>query len=159
MRSMRPILLLEDDNADILIIRRALKELEVKNELIIANDGEEAMVYLNNGNNKRPCLILLDLNMPRMSGIEFLKVVKNDDQFRDIPIVALTTSKNNYDVTECFKHGIAGYIVKPVDYKKFVKAMRIMDLYWMLSEMPNESELDFISEYNALDDINGRYLL
>jgi CheY-like chemotaxis protein len=155
MRSSRPILLAEDDGADILIIKRALKELDIKNELVVTSNGEEALEYIRNNNNKRPCIILLDLNMPKMNGLEFLKVIKNDEKFKDIPVITLTTSKNNFDVTECFKYGIAGYIVKPIDYKKFVKAVRIMDLYWMVSEMPNEQRDSFSAERINFNELDG----
>ena len=159
MRSSKPILLVEDDSADVLIITRALKEIEIKNKLVTTNNGEEALEYLQKNEGKRPCIILLDLNMPKMSGIEFLKIIKNDDKFRDIPVIALTTSQNNFDIAECFWHGIAGYVIKPIDYRKFVKALRIMDLYWMLSEMPNEPRKDLISEriYNSI--LDGNLLL
>jgi CheY-like chemotaxis protein len=159
MRSTRAILLVEDDNADVLIIKRALKELEINNELVTTNNGEEALEYLQSDKNKKPCIILLDLNMPKMNGIEFLKIVKNDDNFKDIPIVALTTSQNSSDITQCFKHGIAGYVVKPIDYKKFVKALRIMDLYWMLSEMPNEPIGDWAAERINIADLDGKFVL
>jgi len=159
MRSSKPILLVEDDSADVLIITRALKEIEIKNKLVTTNNGEEALEYLQKNEGKRPCIILLDLNMPKMSGIEFLKIIKNDDKFRDIPVIALTTSQNNFDIAECFWHGIAGYVIKPIDYRKFVKALRIMDLYCMLSEMPNEPRKDLISEriYNSI--LDGNLLL
>ena len=146
MRSSKPILLVEDDGADVLIITRVLKELEIKNKLVTTSNGEEAFEYLQKNENKKPCIILLDLNMPKMSGIEFLKIIKNDDKFRDIPVIALTTSQSHFDIAECFWHGIAGYIIKPIDYKKFVKAVRIMDLYWMLSEMPDEPRNDSMLE-------------
>jgi len=159
MRSSKPILLVEDDSADVLIITRALKEIEIKNKLVTTNNGEEALEYLQKNEGKRPCIILLDLNMPKMSGIEFLKIIKNDDKFRDIPVIALTTSQNNFDIAECFWHGIAGYVIKPIDYRKFVKALRIMDLYWMLSEMPNDPRKHLISEriYNSI--LDGNLLL
>ena len=157
MRSMKPILLVEDDNADLLIIKRALKELDIKNELITTNNGEEALEFLRAETSKKPCIILLDLNMPKMNGIEFLKIIKNDENLKEIPVIALTTSQNSDDISECFKLGIAGYIVKPVDYRKFVKAVRIMDLYWMICQMPNEMKDDDvfeqikISEFDKLD--------
>jgi len=133
--------------------------MEIKNKLVTTHNGEEALEYLQKNEGKRPCIILLDLNMPKMSGIEFLKIIKNDDKFRDIPVIALTTSQNNFDIAECFWHGIAGYVIKPIDYRKFVKALRIMDLYWMLSEMPNEPRKDLISEriYDSI--LDGNLLL
>jgi CheY-like chemotaxis protein len=136
MRNLRPILLVEDDSVDAMTVKRAFSELKVKNELIRAINGEAALNFLKENLDKKPCVILLDLNMPKMNGIEFLKVMKADDELRPIPVVVLTTSKDDRDKMESFKACVAGYIVKPVDYKKFVEAMRILNLYWTLSEIP-----------------------
>jgi len=130
-------LLVEDDRVDAMTVRRALKDLEVTNELVHRVNGEESLQYLRNEGNKKPCVILLDLNMPKMNGVEFLKVAKADEALKKIPVVVLTTSKQEQDVLESFNLGVAGYIVKPVDYKKFVEAIRTIQLYWTLSELPN----------------------
>lgn len=151
MRSSKPILLIEDDSADVLIIKKALNELHIQNELIQKDNGKEGLEYLKNSHNSLPCIIFLDLNMPRMNGIEFLKIIKNEDNLKQIPVVAITTSQNNEDIAACFKNGIAGYIVKPVDYKKFVKAVRIVDLYWMLSQMPSEPGANINIDITNLD--------
>jgi CheY-like chemotaxis protein len=139
MRTLRPILLVEDDSVDAMTVKRAFGELKVTNELVRAVNGEMALSYLKTHLDKKPCVILLDLNMPKMNGIEFLKVAKADDELRQIPVVVLTTSKDDRDKMESFKACVAGYIVKPVDYKKFVEAMRILNLYWTLSEMPGNT--------------------
>jgi CheY-like chemotaxis protein len=136
MRNQRPILLAEDDSVDAMTVKRAFSELKVTNELIRVTNGEEALEYLKTHPDKKPCVILLDLNMPRMNGIEFLKVAKADNEFRQIPVVVLTTSKDDRDKVESFKLSVAGYIVKPVDYKKFVEAIKVLNLYWTLSELP-----------------------
>ena len=136
MRNLRPILLVEDDSVDAMTVKRAFSELKVTNELVRAINGEAALNYLREHLDKKPCVILLDLNMPKMNGIEFLKVMKADDELRPIPVVVLTTSKDDRDKMESFKACVAGYIVKPVDYRKFVEAMKILNLYWTLSEMP-----------------------
>ncbi len=136
MRSLKPILLLEDDTVDAMTVKRALNDLNVSNALVRVTNGEQALEYLQNSDNAEPCVILLDLNMPKMNGIEFLKIVKADDRLKCIPVVVLTTSKADQDRFECFDSSAAGYIVKPVDYKGFVEAMRILDLYWTLSELP-----------------------
>ena len=136
MRNLRSILLVEDDSVDAMTVKRAFSELKVTNELIRVINGEEALKYLKEHLDKKPCVILLDLNMPKMNGIEFLKVMKADDELRPIPVVVLTTSKDDRDKMESFKACVAGYIVKPVDYRKFVEAMKILNLYWTLSEMP-----------------------
>jgi len=136
------ILLVEDDSIDAMTVRRAFKDLKLVNKLAHRTNGEEALDYLRDPENAEPCVVLLDLNMPRMNGIEFLKVVKVDEQLKRIPVIVLTTSNEERDVVESFRLCVAGYIVKPVDYKKFVEAIRTIDLYWTLSELPeNELEL------------------
>jgi len=137
MRSSKPILLVEDDRLDAMIVRRALSDLKVTNELVHTANGEEAVEYLRNEENKRPCLILLDLNMPKTNGVEFLRIIKADKVLKRIPIVVLTASTEEQDVIETFKLSVAGYIIKPVDYIKFVEAMRTVALYWTLSELPD----------------------
>ncbi len=137
MRSSKPILLVEDDQVDAMTVKRALKELNVKNQLVHKLNGEEALKYSRNKDNEKPCIIILDLNMPRMNGIEFLKIIKADDKLKQTPVVVLTTSKDAHDVISTFQLSIAGYIIKSVDYKKFVEAIRTVNLYWTLSELPN----------------------
>jgi CheY-like chemotaxis protein len=136
MRNFKPVLLVEDDSVDAMTVKRAFKDLKVTNTLIHRINGEEALEYLKNEINLKPCVILLDLNMPKMNGTEFLKVAKNDQNLRKIPVVVLTTSKEERDIVESFNLSVAGYIVKPVDYKNFVEAIRTIDLYWTLSELP-----------------------
>jgi CheY-like chemotaxis protein len=84
----------------------------------------------------KPCIILLDLNMPIMNGIEFLQAAKNDEQLKHIPAVMLTTSAEQQDKLNSFNLGIAGYMSKPVDYRQFVEVIRSIDAYWTISEMP-----------------------
>jgi len=137
MRNLKPILLVEDDSVDAMTVKRALKDLKVENPLAHSLNGEEALEYLRSDSNKSPCVILLDLNMPKMNGIDFLKIVKGDETLKKIPVVVLTTSKDKQDVTESFEHSVAGYMVKPVDYKKFVETIGTVDMYWTLSELVN----------------------
>jgi CheY-like chemotaxis protein len=132
----KPILLVEDDMIDAMTVRRALKELNVINPVHSVENGEEALEYLNDNSKETPGIILLDLNMPRMNGIEFLKIAKNDDSLRHIPVVVLTTSLEEMDRVDTFNLGIAGYMVKPVDYKQFVDVIKAIKLYWSLSELP-----------------------
>jgi CheY-like chemotaxis protein len=134
MRTLKPVLLVEDDSVDAMTVKRALKDLDVKNPLIHVTNGEHALVYLNNAANTEPCVILLDLNMPKMNGIEFLKVAKADERLKCIPVVVLTTSRADQDKFDCFDSSVAGYIVKPTGYKRFLEAIKILDLYWTLSE-------------------------
>jgi CheY-like chemotaxis protein len=132
----KPILLVEDDSVDAMTVRRALKELHVTNPLALAENGEEALAYLHGPNNDRPCIIMLDLNMPVMNGLEFLRVVKVDSELKRYPVVVLTTSDEDEDKVDSFNLGVAGYIRKPVEYLKFVEIMRSIDIYWTISEVP-----------------------
>jgi CheY-like chemotaxis protein len=137
MRSYKPILLVDDDDVDAIITQRALNELKVTNELIRKVDGEDALTYLKDEQNQRPCVILLDLNMPRINGFEFLKIAKADENLKKIPVIVLTTSDVDQNIVDSFNLGVAGYIVKPVDYKQFVEAMRTVNMYWTLSLLPD----------------------
>ena len=136
MRNSKPILLVEDDEVDTMTVQRAFKDLKVTNELVHRINGEEALKYLRAEDSQMPCVVLLDLNMPKMNGVEFLKIAKNDKKLKKVPVVVLTTSKEEHDIVESFELSVAGYIVKPVDYKRFVEAIRAIDLYWTLSELP-----------------------
>ena len=137
MRSSKPILLVEDDQVDAMTVKRALKDINVTNRLDIVNDGEAALTFLKNPENEKPGIILLDLNMPKMNGIEFLKIAKKDESLKKIPVVVLTTSKEDQDKVDSFNLGVAGYMIKPVDYRKFVEVMKTIDMYWTLSELPD----------------------
>jgi len=132
----KPILLIEDDQIDAMTVRRAFKELHVANPLAHVENGEAALAYLHGPAQDRPCLILLDLNMPIMGGIEFLRAAKADAGLKRIPVVVLTTSEEQRDKLESFDLGVAGYMRKPVDYKQFVETMRTIDAYWTVSELP-----------------------
>lgn len=132
----KPILLVEDDQVDTMTVTRALKEIHVTNPLVHLENGEDAVNYLRDPQKEKPCIILLDLNMPIMNGIEFLQVVKNDGKLRCIPVVVLTTSEEQQDKVNSFNLGVAGYMAKPVDYRQFVEVMRSIDAYWTISEMP-----------------------
>ncbi|MBV6323332.1 response regulator [Duganella violaceipulchra] len=132
----KPILLVEDDHVDIMTIKRALKEIHVGNAVVSMEHGEAGLEYLRDPTQERPCIILLDLNMPIMNGIEFLQQIKHDASLRRIPVVVLTTSEEQQDKVRSFDLGVAGYMAKPVDYRRFVEMMRSIDLYWTISEMP-----------------------
>lgn len=132
----KPILLVEDDYVDAMTVRRAIKELRVTNPLEHVENGEEALAYLRDSHCEHPCLILLDLNMPIMNGIEFLHVAKTLPELKSIPVVVLTTSDEQQDKVESFQLGVAGYMRKPVEYQQFVEIMRTIDAYWTISESP-----------------------
>jgi CheY-like chemotaxis protein len=133
----KPILLVEDDRVDAMTTERAFKELNIQNRLLHTVNGERALQYLKSRGNEKPAIILLDLNMPRMSGIEFLEAVKADEALRKIPVVVLTTSGEQQDIEKSFRQSAAGYIVKPADYKKFLDAVDTIIRYWRLSELTN----------------------
>ena len=132
----KPILLIEDDQVDAMIVERALKEIRVSNPLDMACNGEEALDYLRDPEKENPCIMLLDLNMPKMNGVEFLREVKSDDSLKKIPILVLTTSREVGDRKDTFSNGVAGYMIKPVEYKDFVEVIKTIDKYWTLSELP-----------------------
>jgi len=136
MRPNTPILLVEDDEVDQITVQRALRDVHVTNRLLIAGNGEEALRILRDPAHERPGIILLDLNMPRMNGVEFLRVIKCDAELKRIPVVVLTTSREEQDRIESFSLSVAGYMIKPVDYRQFVEVVRTIDLYWTLSELP-----------------------
>lgn len=136
MKAQRPIMLVEDDEVDVLTVKRSLRDLRVDNELLVAGNGEEALALLREAERPRPALVLLDLNMPRMNGFEFLRVAREQSLLEGIPVVVLTTSRQDQDIFEGFKLNVAGYMVKPVDYRKFVEIMQAIDQYWTLSELP-----------------------
>ncbi len=134
MITNKPIMLIEDDLIDQMTVKRAFKELKVVNELQIANNGEEALDILNDKSTVKPGIILLDLNMPKMNGIEFLQEIKEYKEFKTIPVIVLTTSKHEQDKVETFNLGVSGYMVKPVDYEQFLEIMKSIRKYWSLSE-------------------------
>ncbi|MEN8199673.1 MAG: response regulator [Thermodesulfobacteriota bacterium] len=138
MKKKRTILLVEDDKVDVMTVKRALRDLKLTNGLAVAGNGEEALAYLKNPENDPPCIILLDLNMPKMNGLEFLNVAKQDGGLKGIPVIVLTTSHEEQDKVSSFNLGVAGYMLKPVDYQQFIEVVRTIDMYWTLSELPCE---------------------
>jgi CheY-like chemotaxis protein len=140
MNSALSILLIEDDVVDVMAVKRAFRDLSIINPLIISSNGEEGLSRLRAEELPLPGLILLDLNMPRMNGIDFLRTIKQDSRLRRLPVVVLTTSKEDKDRLESFDLSVAGYMIKPVDYAKFVDVIRTIQLYWTLSELPPAME-------------------
>ena len=134
MMNNKPILLVEDDIVDAMTVERALKENNIKNELIVRRNGEEGLNYLLDDSNKKPCLVLLDINMPIMNGLEFLEERLNYKRLQRIPVVVLTTSTDDSDKFGSFELNISGYIIKPVDYKQFIKVVNVINLYFTLNE-------------------------
>ena len=135
------VLLVDDDEVDVMTVRRAFKKNNITHPLYVASNGLEALELLSNNTwpkwlpeGRR--LILLDLNMPKMNGIEFLRELRADPALRAIPVIVLTTSNEDKDKVEAYNLNVAGYIIKPVTFSKFVQAMATLNKYWTLSELP-----------------------
>ena len=131
------ILLVEDDDVDVLTVRRAFQKAHILNPLYVASDGVEALEKLRSGeipNERR--LVLLDLNMPRMNGLEFLRELRKDPDLCHTPVVVLTTSAMDRDKFEAYGMNIAGYLVKPVTFDRFCDLMVTLNKYWALVELP-----------------------
>ena len=130
------ILLVEDNLNDAELTIRALKKHNLANNLLHVEDGQQALDFLFDEKNVKPKLILLDLKMPKVDGIEVLRKLKSDGQRCVIPVVVLTSSKEERDIVESYKLGVNAYIVKPVDFDQFVKAVTQLGLFWMILNQP-----------------------
>ena len=132
------VLLIEDNPEDAELTIRVLKKNNLANNLVHLHDGEEALEFLfAEGNYNIPKLILLDLKMPKVDGIEVLKKIKNDDQRKIIPVVILTSSKEERDIIESYNLGVNAYVVKPVEFEKFVEVIAQLGLFWLLLNQPS----------------------
>ena len=137
------ILMVEDDPIDVEGVKRAFAQHNVVNPLNVVGDGVEALEYLRNegaytdpATTPRPSLIMMDVKMPRMGGVECLRELKQDPLLRHIPVVMFTSSRDEADIAASYESGAASYIVKPVTFEKLVSAIATFDLYWTLSELP-----------------------
>ncbi|HEY9666755.1 MAG TPA: response regulator [Coleofasciculaceae cyanobacterium] len=135
------LLLIDDDDVDVMTVKRAFKKNNITNPLYVVSNGIEALALLRSDNLSqvlpgRRKLILLDLNMPKMGGIEFLRELRADPALRALPVIVLTTSNEDKDKVEAYNLNVAGYIIKPVTFTKFVEAVATFNRYWMLNEMP-----------------------
>jgi len=139
MRNLGPILLVEDNDMDLELAMEALESLNLVNDISIARDGEEALdfLYCRKAFSERqpevPVVILLDIKMPKITGIEVLKVIKEDSQLKKIPVVMLTSSKEEKDVELCYELGVNAFVVKPVDFDQFNQAIKEIGLFWGVS--------------------------
>ncbi|MCM8812664.1 MAG: response regulator [Candidatus Omnitrophica bacterium] len=141
------ILLVEDNLDDIQITKRALKQANIINNLFVVRDGQEALDFLHHQGQytdpaavRRPGLILMDINMPKVSGIEVLKKIKENPALRTIPIIMLTVSKREEDIVCSYATGCNSFIQKPVDFDKFVEVVRQIGLYWGVINIPCPDE-------------------
>lgn len=135
------ILLVEDNEGDILLTLEAFKELKVKNTVAVVKDGVEAIDFLKRqgayAGSRSPHLILLDINMPRLSGIEVLDFIKRDEKLRKIPVVMLTTSSSESDITECYEKSANCFITKPLDFGKFLNVVHSIESFWFtVAQLP-----------------------
>ncbi|HKE19660.1 MAG TPA: response regulator [Kofleriaceae bacterium] len=131
------ILLVEDDDVDVMNVRRAFQRNNITNPIHVASNGLEALQLLRGGQvpaDRR--LILLDLNMPKMNGIEFLRELRADPQLAHVPVVVLTTSNDERDKVDAYNLNVAGYLLKPVTFRNFVDLMAALNKYWTLVELP-----------------------
>lgn len=138
---MTNLLLVDDDEVDVMTVRRAFKKNNITNPFFVATNGLEALAMLRGEGDSPPIpsqrrLILLDLNMPRMGGIEFLRELRADPELKKIPVIVLTTSNEDKDKVEAYQLNVAGYIVKPVTFTNFVEAVATLNKYWTLNEIP-----------------------
>jgi CheY-like chemotaxis protein len=131
------ILLVEDDEVDVMNVRRAFKKNNIANPLFLAENGLDALEQLRNGAIPRDRrIILLDLNMPKMNGIEFLRELRRDPDLNLTPVIVLTTSNDERDRIEAYNLNVAGYILKPVTFGNFCEVMAALNKYWALVELP-----------------------
>ncbi|WP_396143836.1 response regulator [Flavobacterium sp.] len=128
------ILLIEDDTIEVMKFNRVVKTLNLNHKIIEANNGEEALEILRI-KEIIPDIILLDLNMPKLNGLEFLRILKNDESLKFIPSIVLTTSSNHKDLLECYKIGIAGYLLKPLKYDDYMERIKKLLDYWSINEL------------------------
>lgn len=130
------VLLIEDDEIERMKLARVIEKNNFGHTLIEAKNGEEALNILSDFPNL-PDIIFLDLNMPKMNGIEFLKILKSDDRLKYLPVVILSTSSNHKDLKECYEIGIAGYITKPLKYEEYTHKIIALLNYWSINEFIN----------------------
>lgn len=146
MKPLKRILLVEDDPNDIELTLNALEEYNLSNEIVVARDGVEALDYLYRRGNfaKRPAghpvVIMLDLKLPKLDGVQVLRQIKTDQTLRLVPVVVLTSSKESQDLAECYKLGANAYVVKPVRFSEFIEAVKHIGIFWaMINEPPPDS--------------------
>lgn len=144
---LRRILMVEDDVNDVELALTALAEYNLANEVVVVHDGEEALDFLHcRGDYKmrlpgNPAVVLLDLKLPKIDGIELLRQVKSDENLKEIPVVVLTSSREDTDLAECYKLGANAYVVKPVDFQQFVEAVKQLGAFWaVINEPPPRSK-------------------
>ncbi|MDP3929105.1 MAG: response regulator [Bacteroidota bacterium] len=138
--TMVNILLVEDDEVDVMNVKRAFKKNNVTNPLFVCNNGLEALQFLRGDRDpsitEMPKIILLDLNMPKMGGIEFLREIRKDEKLKNISVFIMTTSNEDKDKVDAYDLNVAGYILKPLSMERFIEAVSTLNNYWKLCEFP-----------------------
>jgi CheY-like chemotaxis protein len=142
MSALTRILIVEDDPNDLELTLTALGEYNLANEVVVTRDGQEALDYLycrgkfHSRPNDNPAVVLLDLKLPRVDGLEVLQQIKADERLRMIPVVVLTSSHEEKDMVRSYKLGVNAYVVKPVDFHEFINAVRELGVFWALINQP-----------------------
>jgi len=142
MERLGRILMVEDDSKDVELTLTALEDYNLANEVVVARDGEEALDFLycrgkfSTRSHDNPAVILLDLKLPKVDGLEVLKQVKSDDRLKFIPVVVLTSSKEEKDLVTSYRLGVNAYVVKPVDFHQFVNAIKELGAFWAVINVP-----------------------
>ena len=147
MSTLGRILLVEDDPKDVELTLTALEEYHLANEVVVARDGEEALDYLYRRgsfatrSNDNPAVLLLDLKLPKVDGLEVLQQIKSDENLKIIPVVVLTSSHEEKDMVASYRLGVNAYVVKPVDFHEFVNAIRELGVFWAIINEPPPGSL------------------
>ena len=142
MNSLKRVLLVEDDIKDVELTLAALQENKLVNEVVVTRDGSEALDYLYRRGSYAmrtdgmPAVVLLDLKMPKVDGLQVLRQLKSDDRMRLLPVVILTSSRESHDLEECYKLGVNAYVVKPVTFTDFVEAVKSLGIFWAIINEP-----------------------
>ena len=145
MLELKRILLVEDNPNDVEMVLDGLSEYNLANEVVVARDGVEALDYLFRRNEfaereeGNPAVVLLDLKLPKVDGVEVLRTVKEDEQLKFIPVVVLTSSREERDLVESYRLGVNAYVVKPVDFKEFARAVKELGVFWAVINEPPPS--------------------
>lgn len=142
MNKLGRILIVEDDASDVELTMTALEEYNLANEVVVVRDGEEALDYLycrgpfSDRSGENPAVLLLDLKLPKIDGLEVLQKIKSDEKLQMIPVVVLTSSREEKDLVASYRLGVNAYVVKPVDFHEFVNAIRELGIFWAVINAP-----------------------
>jgi CheY-like chemotaxis protein len=146
MHTLKPIILVEDSSNDIELTLAALEESHVANQVIVMRDGSEALQYfrkLADNGGDFPAVILLDIKMPKLNGIEVLRAIKADSRLKHLPIVMLTSSREGPDIAECYQLGANAYVVKPVEFAEFFAAVKEVGRFWaVVNQSPEPKKIE-----------------